>query len=826
MGKIRNIRFFIFLPAGLTSMPNNAEAEEARPAQPTDNTRVTDNTAQQQSPAAAEVQNTMQNMTPQARQEMFTTQGEAKDAANKPLPELKLLDGVGQAKGTDAAQAPEANKPEGTKPETARPEAPTQPGAPRSDAPQTPEANKPEPGKTDAPTQPGAPRSDAPQAPEANKPEATKPEAAKPEAAKPEGPQKPEAPTTPAEEGPMSPKLQRGEGPYQAFKRQHPEWDHKKLMEESGKILKETGRKEFRQGEQFRNNPDGSVTIREESRKRDGTFTETTSKDGRKVEEKRGDDKGNWGSQKYDENGQVISAKTHQVSEKGTVDTSSDEKGTQTDRYNPEGKHTSSIRKNNDGSAAGWHKDKDGNTTTIEQPDANHRTEKYTDKDGKPTGSKTLERDKDGILTHNYDKDGKATGSMRNRPDGSATGWEKNPDGSITNIEQPDKANRTETTTKDGKIVGVDKITTDDKGTTTESFDKDEKRTGVDRRNKDGSSDGWKRNDDGSITKWDEKSKHNYEQHTTGPDGKTIATDKSETTADGIKQTYTDKDGTRTTTWDKAKQPTSDVMTKPDGSAKGWRINGDGSKTEIDQPDKDHRTEITRDKDGKEISKMQRETTADGEKETVTDDKGTTTTNLDKEGKKVSGKTIGKDGKESGWEIRKDGTTMSYEQPDKDHRKETISKDGNMISEKSMESNKDGRKEVTRDKEGTTTNNFDKDGKAIAGHIAKPDGSAQGWHKNPDGSETAYIQPNKDHHQEITKKDGQIINGREIKRDKDGVTTDEYNASKEKTSHQRLNNDGSAKGWTKNPDGSITNYDKPKAGKVSTRTQGPITRAA
>jgi hypothetical protein len=126
-------------------------------------------------------------------------------------------------------------------------------------------------------------------------------------------------------------------------------------------------------------------------------------------------------------------------------------KGTQTDRYNPEGKHTSSIRKNNDGSAAGWHKDKDGNTTTIEQPDANHRTEKYTDKDGKPTGSKSIERDKDGVLTHNYDKDGKATGSMRNRPDGSATGWEKNPDGSIKTIEQPDKANRTETTTKDGK---------------------------------------------------------------------------------------------------------------------------------------------------------------------------------------------------------------------------------------------------------------------------------------------------------------------------------------------------------------------------------------
>jgi hypothetical protein len=738
----------------------------------------------------------MQNMTPQARQEMFTTQGEAKDAANKPLPELKLLDGVGQAKGTDAAptpeankpepgktdaptqpgaprsdapQTPEANKPEGTKPEAARPEAPTQPGAPRSDAPQTPEANKPEPGKTDAPTQPGAPRSDAPQTPEANKPEPGKTDAPTqpgaprsdapqtPEAAKPEGPQKPEAPTTPAEEGPMSPKLQRGEGPYQAFKRQHPEWDHKKLMEESGKILKETGRKEFRQGEQFRNNPDGSVTIREESRKRDGTFTETTSKDGRKVEEKRGDDKGNWSSQKYDENGKLVTSKTHQVSENGTVDTSTDSKGKQTDRYSPEGKHTSSIRKNNDGSAAGWHKDKDGGTTTIEQPDANHRTEKHTDKDGNPTGSKRITIDKDGELTDSYDKDGKQTGTMRQRPDGSATGWEKNPDGSIKTIEQPDKANRTETTTKDGK---------------------------------------------------------------------TIREDKGEITADGIKHTQTDKDGTRTRTWDKSQRSTSDVLTKPDGSAKGWRINGDGSKTEIDQPDKDHRTEITRDKDGKEISKMQRETTADGAKETVTDDNGTKTTNFDKEGKKVSGKTIGKDGKETGWEARKDGTVMSYEQPDKDHRKETISKDGNMISEKSIESSPNGRKEITRDKESTTTNNFDKDGKAIAGHIAKPDGSAMGWHNNPDGSVTGYVQPNKDHRQEITKKDGQIINGRELKRDKDGVTTDEYNANKEQTSHQRLNNDGSANGWTRNPDGSITNYDKPKAGKMSTRTQGPITRAA
>ena len=103
----------------------------------------------------------------------------------------------------------------------------------------------------------------------------------------------------------------------------------------------------------------GSVTIREESRKGDGTFTETTSKGGRKIEEKRGDDKGNWGSQKYDENGKVISEKTHQVSEKGTVDTSTDQSGRQTDRFSPDGQHTSSVRNNSDGSSAGWFK-KDG----------------------------------------------------------------------------------------------------------------------------------------------------------------------------------------------------------------------------------------------------------------------------------------------------------------------------------------------------------------------------------------------------------------------------------------------------------------------------------
>jgi hypothetical protein len=49
-------------------------------------------------------------------------------------------------------------------------------------------------------------------------------------------------------------------------------------MDESHKIMKESGRNSFSQGEQFKSNDDGSVTTRTPGHGKDGAFTETSKK--------------------------------------------------------------------------------------------------------------------------------------------------------------------------------------------------------------------------------------------------------------------------------------------------------------------------------------------------------------------------------------------------------------------------------------------------------------------------------------------------------------------------------------------------------------------
>ncbi|MBX9724052.1 MAG: hypothetical protein K2X81_21780, partial [Candidatus Obscuribacterales bacterium] len=126
---------------------------------------------------------------------------------------------------------------------------------------------------------------------------------------------KPEAPTAPAKPGgeQFSPGLKKGEGPYQALHRQHPDWNHKQLLDEAHKIKEQTGRKEFKAGEQFKSNPDGSVTTREESKKNDGSFTETNSKDGHKTSVRTGDKDGNWTENKFDPSGKSTGSVEHKV---------------------------------------------------------------------------------------------------------------------------------------------------------------------------------------------------------------------------------------------------------------------------------------------------------------------------------------------------------------------------------------------------------------------------------------------------------------------------------------------------------------------------------
>lgn len=75
--------------------------------------------------------------------------------------------------------------------------------------------------------------------------------------------------------------LKAGEGPYGALQRQHPEWEHKRLLEEAHNVKKQTGQSTFRQSEQFYYKEDGSITSRVQT---NGGYLETTSKDGKALE--------------------------------------------------------------------------------------------------------------------------------------------------------------------------------------------------------------------------------------------------------------------------------------------------------------------------------------------------------------------------------------------------------------------------------------------------------------------------------------------------------------------------------------------------------------
>lgn len=180
---------------------------------------------------------------------------------------------------------------------------------------------------------------------------------------------KPDATRTAADatkgDGKHSPGLNKGEGPYGAFQRQHPEWGHKKTLEEARKVLKETGRKVFKVGEQFKVNEDGSVSARENSRKEPGNYVETTSKDGHKNKVREGDAKGNFNETDFDKEGKKTGSTERKVGTK-------------------------------DGEFKETKRDADGKTVS--------ETTRTKNDDGGYTDSVT---DKDGTKVTKYDKDGK-----------------------------------------------------------------------------------------------------------------------------------------------------------------------------------------------------------------------------------------------------------------------------------------------------------------------------------------------------------------------------------------------------------------------------------
>jgi hypothetical protein len=353
-------------------------------------------------------------------------------------------------------------------------------------------------------------------------PDATQP---KPDATQP----KPDA-TQPNKDGEFSGGLRKGEGPYQALKRQHPDWDSKHLLTEARNVEKQLGRNSFKQGEQFKTNSDGSVSTKTTGA--DGNYSSETRKDGKVTETRTGDAAGNFQSQSFDANGKKLGGVDHKVNSDGYTETntdgdgkvtstvSADKTGTATESFDANGKKISSIRDNNDGSQVGWHDNADGSRTNIDQTDANHRTEITNFKDGSKVtktteqnadGKKVTTTDGKGTNTDVYDSTGNQTSAMRENNDGSAVGWRKNSDGSTTSIDQSDKNHRTETTARDGKTVSVmtheqtdngsKDVTTDAAGNTlTKTYDAKGTQTSGVQANKDGSSTGWSKDKNGFVT--------------------------------------------------------------------------------------------------------------------------------------------------------------------------------------------------------------------------------------------------------------------------------------------------------------------------------------
>ncbi|HEY9677484.1 MAG TPA: hypothetical protein V6C76_05720 [Drouetiella sp.] len=334
------------------------------------------------------------------------------------------------------------------------------------------------------------------------------------------------------EHGGFSGGLRKGEGPYQALHRQHPEWDHKQLMDEAHRIKKELGPHSFKQGEEFKTNEDGSVSVR--SKTHDGGFEQQTRKDGKVTETQKGDSKGNYDAQQYDSKGNKGDTIEHRVTNDGYTETQ---------------------------------KDQTGNVT------------------------RKVTSDKDGTLTETYDKDKHATSSMREKPDGSVKGWRQNADGSRTEIDQPDKDHRTETTIKGGEKTtstwertadGEKRTTTDAKGTNTDIYDKAGNQISADRKNNDGSSIGWHKNADGTVTSY-ESADPKHRTETTLKDGQPVSTKTIEQTSTGRNETIEDNAGNKwNNSYDTKGNQIAGSKTNPDGSQTGWSKDSHGNITHFD----------------------------------------------------------------------------------------------------------------------------------------------------------------------------------------------------------------------------------------------------
>jgi hypothetical protein len=191
-----------------------------------------------------------------------------------------------------------------------------------------------------------------------------------------------------------------------------------------------------------------------------------------------------------------------------------------------------------------------------------------------------------------------------------------------------------------------------------------------------------------------------YTETTKGPDQKVIS------------QVTGDKDGKNVETFDGDGSKTASIRESNDGtSVVGWKKNADGTQSNIDQADANHRTEI-KTKDGQVVSTSKM----------ISDKDGTNTETFDKDDNQVSAMRNNNDGTSMGWRKNPDGTTTGIDGTDPNQRVETTPRDG-----------------------GTNTDVYGKDGTRISSMREK--GASQiGWHKNADGSTTSIDQPDANHH--------------------------------------------------------------------------------
>lgn len=206
--------------------------------------------------------------------------------------------------------------------------------------------------------------------------------------------------------GSYAPGLQRGEGPYQALRRMG--LDHEQAARNARRINRESGQSSYRQGDQFRLNEDGSVSIRQNSRTAPGSYTETTRSEGRTTARRETDAQGNFNESRFDREGRVTGERSRSRDAQGNVtDINRDQTGTTTERFDPQGRQRSHERQNNDGSASGWSINEDGSRTDFVQRDPNHRQE-ITTRDGRIIGESRTETTPEGQvrIQRQYDQNG------------------------------------------------------------------------------------------------------------------------------------------------------------------------------------------------------------------------------------------------------------------------------------------------------------------------------------------------------------------------------------------------------------------------------------